>query len=857
MAEYFQDDKLLMIRTILDDDPVEQRRDGDPLLLLKLDGTEGISRLSSYDVAMLRDADRPSLDVTRLIGTHVFFSARPDNNFAFDNHLRSGMFESVEEVSGVDTTKFGAEEVRKFRMYRARILPWVSVLAHDICYRVFEQKTVVQIIDAIRLDVRKAFPHVMIDTSTLNNGEYPFLPIEYCVQYGESTLAFLSRLMARFGIWYYFTGVKGYNVINHVMALRGPWQTSAPPAWQPRVLVVDDDPAPHQIAKLVRHFRPPQHKVVVGGFNQHDPYTPFYAAKDTDLKRDLLSNRYAGSADRLRWFVSTSFAEPVGSKADASLLAGTRATENQTNVVTLSGSSRNPSFLAGHKFQVVESSEDDPSLAKQEFVVDAFNVTVHDYRYINLPGWQILDLFFNTYSVPDADKTGFGDAAMSKVSLWLSNASQNQRFPLAYAPKRTDDNDLPPGTINFGRAWAAQIGLTALNILIQGIDWKRVATDQKNIAVYSNGFFAFSADAPVFPLPAWSRPSVRGPHTAVVIGQNGTDTAVNNVYCDWTGRVRVRFPWDPGPPHGDDHAPSPFPVDDPGAPAKAGGNTCWVRVVEGWAGRKSGSQFLPRVGQEVLVDFLDGDPEQPVIVGRLYNRDRSPQPFLPDSQDRTITNPGYSGIQTYSIPTRSQTGALKPAGFHLLRFNDSRDHEQYLIRSQWRMDVATLGSYYDTNLWHRHVTIGHYDDTTNKAVGDHHAKVYGDYHLRIGDVRDPHSGSVHMLAEGNYGLHVKRGTNLVLDGGLNISAGDKATISIHAGTIVLDAKTNISLTVGNSSIVLDPTRVWVSPPNSVSVGGVAELPIAAAVRAPTEPYQADFGEELRPIPDPRKPASGT
>ena len=187
-------------------------------------------------------------------------------------------------------------------------------------------------------------------------------------------------------------------------------------------------------------------------------------------------------------------------------------------------------------------------------------------------------------------------------------------------------------------------------------------------------------------------------------GPKGVDTSEHDIFCDAIGRVRVRFPWDPGPPQGSSKIPPVFPFSQSDKPTKAGDNTCWVRVVEEWAGRHYGSQFLPRIGQEVLVDFLDGDPERPVITGRLYNADRRttnipfPDPGAKDTQlDKLTDLPKtaafdlpLSGIKTASIPTTDGGGKPLPTRFHLLRFSDKRGKEQYLIRSQHRLDITAF-----------------------------------------------------------------------------------------------------------------------------------------------------------------------
>ncbi|HEV8678243.1 MAG TPA: contractile injection system protein, VgrG/Pvc8 family, partial [Stellaceae bacterium] len=167
MAGYSQANRLLRIDTILSSDAAENQFTGDPLLLVKIDGIEGVSRLFAYDIIMLRDAGgsqgetvngnpRPPLDVTKLIGTHAELGCRSSTDLNL--FKRVGMFESFEDVSKLDITHLAGIHARDFHVYKARVVPWIKALTRDICYRVFEEKTVVEILDAIQDEAKKTFP---------------------------------------------------------------------------------------------------------------------------------------------------------------------------------------------------------------------------------------------------------------------------------------------------------------------------------------------------------------------------------------------------------------------------------------------------------------------------------------------------------------------------------------------------------------------------------------------------------------------------------------------------------------------------------------------------------------------------
>ena len=121
------------------------------------------------------------------------------------------------------------------------------------------------------------------------------------------------------------------------------------------------------------------------------------------------------------------------------------------------------------------------------------------------------------------------------------------------------------------------------------------------------------------PLPN-ARPRVDGPQMAVVVGPENEE-----IYCDEVGRVKVQFPWD----------------------LEGKGNetsSCWIRVAQGWAGSRYGSMAVPRIGHEVIVDFLEGDPDQPIITGRTYHVVNVPPHSLPIHKTRTVLSDLSNGI---------------------------------------------------------------------------------------------------------------------------------------------------------------------------------------------------------------------
>ncbi|UEX76674.1 type VI secretion system Vgr family protein [Spiribacter halobius] len=129
---------------------------------------------------------------------------------------------------------------------------------------------------------------------------------------------------------------------------------------------------------------------------------------------------------------------------------------------------------------------------------------------------------------------------------------------------------------------------------------------------FSCAFTAMDSQEPFRPVRSTPRPVVQGPQTAVVVGQSGQD-----IWTDKYGRVKVQFHWDREGSSDEN-------------------SSCWVRVSQNWAGRNWGGMFLPHIGHEVLVSFLEGDPDRPIITGRVYNADNMPPEDLPSHKTKSI-----------------------------------------------------------------------------------------------------------------------------------------------------------------------------------------------------------------------------
>ena len=158
---------------------------------------------------------------------------------------------------------------------------------------------------------------------------------------------------------------------------------------------------------------------------------------------------------------------------------------------------------------------------------------------------------------------------------------------------------------------------------------------------YENTLFLIPHNKP-WRSPLKPRPIIRGTQVAHVTGPEGEE-----IYCDEWGRVKLQFPWD-RLGNFDEHS------------------SCWVRVVQGWAGAQYGNMMIPRIGHEVLVKYLNGDPDQPIVVGRTYHSTTEPPYALPKHKTRM------------TIKSKTHKGN----GFNELRFEDEKGQEEIFLHAE-------------------------------------------------------------------------------------------------------------------------------------------------------------------------------
>jgi|GEM_PF-2204878 len=307
------------------------------------------------------------------------------------------------------------------------------------------------------------------------------------------------------------------------------------------------------------------------------------------------------------------------------------------------------------------------------------------------------------------------------------------------------------------------------------------------------------------------RPVIQGPQTAIVVGPHKDPDHEAELWTDDWGRVLLRFHWERlGPDKPDD----PSRVHDEETNDERE-RACWVRVASAWAGKQWGVQFTPRIGDEVLVEFLEGDPDRPIVTGRVYNNVNRP----PYGNAKTT----QSGIRTHSTPGGGADN------FNELRFDDKRGSEEVYLRAEKNQMVFVKGDRavvvrgeetVDVKL-NRTATVqgddqstisGTHRVTVTKAAtqtfnGGHHLDVNGqDQQITIAHNKTETVRKAFTLNTDLRFALIQGGDGGV--GGRNTITAERNELAVNGPAgVTVSSDTEITLLVGGSSIVLKHDRI--------------------------------------------------
>ena len=300
------------------------------------------------------------------------------------------------------------------------------------------------------------------------------------------------------------------------------------------------------------------------------------------------------------------------------------------------------------------------------------------------------------------------------------------------------------------------------------------------------------------------KPRIYGSQTAFVVGPSGEE-----IYTDKYGRVKAQFHWDRDGKANED-------------------SSCWIRVAQTWAGNKWGAMFLPRVGMEVIVQFLEGDPDQPIITGCVYQPEAMPPYTLPDEKTKS------------TIKSNSSKGG---EGFNEFRFEDKKGSEQIFIHGEKDLDVRIKHDRKEIIKNDSHLIVE--KNQFEKVKGDKHLIVTGDQSEKVG-------GAVSLKV--GTAAQIKTGTKYAVDAGMEVHLKSGMSMTLETGT-------NLTLKVGGNFININPAGIFIKGTLvMLNSGGAAGSGGGSSPTAPTEAKEAataDSGQKVKsaPPPPPRVPVS--
>jgi type VI secretion system secreted protein VgrG len=699
------------------------------LLLVGLRGTEAISQLFRYQLELI---------------------AANDTNVPFDQILGKPVTAHItapggdqRHVSGICSRFVQGGRDPYFTSYRAEIVPEFWFLTRKAQSRIFEQKTVPQILQTVFQGLK---------TTAMLKGDYPSR--DYCVQYRETDFNFACRLMEEEGIFYFFKHTAG----SHEM-------------------VYADNPGAH----------PPV------PFGTKATYAALEASSveeeritDWEKTQDLRSMKF------LLW--DHSFEKPHEHlQAEKPLTASAQAGQVSHKLVLGDGSRLEVYDWPGEYAQRF----DGVGPGKEDRPQDIQKIFTDNKRTVDIRMQQ-------------------------EAAACLSIAGAGRLRQLTAGHKFTLEKHFNAD---------GEYVLTAVH------HHARLASNyrsgEKDVVSYQNSFTCLPASVPFRPQRSTPKPVIQGTQTAVVVGPKGEE-----VWTDKYGRVKVQFHWDR-------------------ADVDYQKRSCWIRVAQLAAGRRWGTSAWPRIGQEVVVDYLEGDPDQPIIVGVVYNADQMP-PYLgkgPDSKhpDENL----ISGVKSNT----SKGGA----GFNELRLFDAKGKEQIFIHAERNMDTRVK---HDGMEWvknNRHLIVG--DQSTKDQAGDQLEEVWRDKHLRVHRHQVEHiEGNVQLLigegsaGGGNLDVKIEKnrtesvgsdvgltvgssrqekiGKNQVLEAGQEIHLKAGMKVIIEAGTELTIKGAGGFVKIDASGVTIEGTMVNINCGGSASSANSAS-PASPQKAQPTTPTQAD------------------
>ena len=623
---------------------------------------EGFDKLSLATVEF-RCKDR-DLSLKELVGKPMNFDLPGDDEKGIDGRVFLGTCVSAKYIGTVN----------RFAYFSAEVRPWLWFLTLRMNSRVFQNKTILQIVTDIIGE------HGF--SANLKNKLKGYKAREYCIQYRETDYDFIKRLMEEEGVYYYFSFDKK---IETLVLCDGP--NSHKPMPNGGKLEYRGTNKPISYDTMSDREQATIGEVTIIDYDFENPSAQLKA-----VKKDQ-TGKYANNAIETYQYPGNFYEAKLGND-----FARVKMEAISSEYQIWRGVSRSPSILVGSTFKSIGNerkiSNDDFLLKKSVYYI-------------------ICDI-----------GAFLGEESEAPIQTLLRNIEISDGVFTGVAANKFMEGS------NVESAGSTNIGLE-FHCLFEALPKKT----QYRAQLETN------------------KPEISSVQTATVVGPKGEE-----VHTDKFGRVKIEFHWD-----------REGKKDDK--------SSCWVRVMMPWTGKKWGMINIPRIGQEVVVQFEEGNPDRPIIIGMLYNGATMPPYALP-------ANKTQSGMKTNSSP--------KGGGFNELLFEDKKDAE--FIRFQSERDFKQIIKN------NAEITIG----LEHKKNGDLETTVHG-------DIKETSKTGNHtfMIEKGNQNVLINKNQSILIEQGNQttiIKKGDMI-IEIVGGKGLIDAKDEIKLVVGKSSIKIDKKSI--------------------------------------------------
>ncbi|MDD3448270.1 MAG: type VI secretion system tip protein TssI/VgrG [Gammaproteobacteria bacterium] len=327
---------------------------------------------------------------------------------------------------------------------------------------------------------------------------------------------------------------------------------------------------------------------------------------------------------------------------------------------------------------------------------------------------------------------------------------------------------------------------TALTLQSDAFESSSTAAGGAGVTGASIAFTATDAQVPFRPPRLTPKPVVQGPQTAVVVGQSGEE-----IWTDEYGRVKVQFHWDRQGERDEN-------------------SSCWVRVAQVWAGDNWGAMHIPRIGQEVIVSFLEGDPDQPIVTGRVYNGDNMPPYALPENQTQ-------SGIRSRSTKGGNVDNCNE------IRFEDKMGEEDLLIHAEKNQTIEVEN---DESHWVGNDRTKNVDNDETTEIGNNRTETVGsDETITIGNNRTESVGVNEDITIGaNRTESVGANEDITIGANRNTTVGANDTTTIGANrtenvgaSMTQNVGASLTQTVGASWTMTAGGPVLINAPAGLTI----------------------------------------